>query len=468
MTNVIANSLKSKDIAKYANRKLKTNYSSKFRALEALVVKYEKKANAEKNIKPIVKYLASTYSSLNTRASYLTDLKKHYQKLIPDSDKLDLLKLDVDESKERKAKQTSARNNSRNNPVKISTGQVIEIYGKLKSLDSIAAKILLLIGCTGRRVIEILKETPIPEQDKETGEIIITKVAKNKDNYKQITPFNEPLIFLKYDRMKEIWTEVRDHLEEKGDNTKTNAGLSNKYVPLCKKQLYKVLPDEFRNRKFGGQKVATHILRKFYGVMAYRMSDQNEIQSVFLTRVLGHKKGSSSYQNYHNVLVRDDFEGKQGETKQQQQQIPKVDDEVQREYKNLVEIAANVEELTERFDNMSFQPVDEQIQAVVDELKSAGKPASYKNLRQAGFGNTRISKYKKAKMHGEKPARTDEQKQLDSIPNKFVALEQFANSQPAEHVFSVNKLMKELKVGRKKAMEFRDWRVSTNRPLLMR
>eukprot|EP00808_Paulinella_micropora_P022496 g53488.t1 len=197
--------------------------------------------------------------NVNTKDAYLTKLRKafkaHHEKEEKQINKA--LSLTEEERTKKATTQIKKRNANLKNIKDFEPELVMRVMDTLNESNKLVDMIILLQLATGRRLIEVLRITDLPQEAKQPHYIIIDKVAKDKKGH--IKDIEVPLIHISYDDMKTAWQAVRDGLSE-SDKAKSNEDLTNKFNARVSKRM----TDLFE------RPMTSHMSRKIYGAMAYR------------------------------------------------------------------------------------------------------------------------------------------------------------------------------------------------------
>eukprot|EP00808_Paulinella_micropora_P000368 g41217.t1 len=278
--------------------KLQKITGSERTSLIVLLVELIKKYG--KSVKNLKKNLAWTMGTLehiekvNTKDAYLTKLRKAYKEHHEKEEKQinKALALTEEERTQKATKQIKKRNANLKDIKDFEPDLITSVMDKLNESNKLVDLIILLQLATGRRLIEVLRITDLPQEAKTPNYIIIDKVAKDKKGY--IKDIEVPLIHITYEDMKSAWEAVRAGLNEK-DKAKSNEDLTNKFNARISRRMTDLLK----------KKATSHLARKIYGAMAYRQFAPGNIdRSVYLSQVLGHVEDSEASRYYANVKVR--------------------------------------------------------------------------------------------------------------------------------------------------------------------
>eukprot|EP00808_Paulinella_micropora_P027458 g5395.t1 len=278
--------------------KLQKITGSERTSLIVLLVELIKKYG--KSVKNLKKNLAWTMGTLehiekvNTKDAYLTKLRKAYKEHHEKEEKQinKALALTEEERTQKATNQIKKRNANLKDIKDFAPDLITSIMDKLNESNKLVDLIILLQLATGRRLIEVLRITDLPQEAKTPNYIIIDKVAKDKKGY--IKDIEVPLIHITYEDMKSAWEAVRAGLNEK-DKARTNEDLTNKFNARISRRMTELFK----------QPMTSHMSRKIWGAMSYRQfAPANIDRSVYLSKILGHTEDSESSRFYANVKVR--------------------------------------------------------------------------------------------------------------------------------------------------------------------
>eukprot|EP00808_Paulinella_micropora_P016619 g22960.t1 len=295
--------------------------------------------------------------NVNTKDAYLTKLRKafkaHHEKEEKQINKA--LSLTEEERTKKATTQIKKRNANLKNIKDFEPELVMRVMDTLNESNKLVDMIILLQLATGRRLIEVLRITDLPQEAKQPHYIIIDKVAKDKKGH--IKDIEVPLIHISYDDMKTAWQAVRDGLSE-SDKAKSNEDLTNKFNARVSKRM----TDLFE------RPMTSHMSRKIYGAMAYReYAPANIDRSVYLSGVLGHVEDSEASRYYANVKVRPPEIATEPQARQA---IDKLENKIDR-------LEDKIEGL-----NANLPPDVIDALAIIQAMKKQGLPTSNKKIRE--------------------------------------------------------------------------------------
>ncbi len=454
------------------------------------MIEDEKKSNNQKKVKAqlreIARFIINNANTVATKSSSNTRMRNHYTKYdFVDRHYIDkYYYLNDEESKEKKDKATKSKSDKLENPIRISKDEILDLINYFRSSSNVKDKILMLIMTTGRRLVDVLKVTPIPKEDKKNKDnIIITKISKNENNKHQVVPFSCPLLIISHEEMVQSWEFVRDSV---GDDIKLdNKKLTNLWNGKVNRSLKKSLPTRMKQNKQGTeQSFTSHLLRKIYANLAFKLiGSGKKVQHVFLTKVLGHKAGSTSYENYSNLIITDIAETKSAPDKEL--------------LRDVLEVQSDVKTLTTRFDNLNWanipSDVNPQIIRAVKHMIVNDVNITQKSLKLYGqtfenrgkkFGSTMVQKlynsgiiqklrdsFNNIEPEPDAPEQKEEKEEKEGkerTPKEFKKIHKFARNRTFSSVNQLQSLSKQTGVGmgRPKLKKYVLWRTSINSPVI--
>ena len=235
------------------------------------------------------------YTKLNTVQNAFVRLRKLAKNVRPSSVSVSQRVFQISEQEKQRARATSERRVEENNNSVISFSQrQIERWVKqLKKSDDPIDHITLLMFQSGLRLIEVLRVAEVAPAESKTA-VTVTRVAKQRG--RTFKPLEKPLLFTTYDAFVRTLEKTREYVRGKtnGRNGKrTNQEITNTFNHTVNERI----------RSLTGGTYSSHIARKIYGALSYKLfADPAKVSlNAWLEKVLGHKNitTSLSYSNVH-------------------------------------------------------------------------------------------------------------------------------------------------------------------------
>ena len=235
------------------------------------------------------------YTKLNTVQNAFVRLRKLAKHMRPTTADISQRVLQISDSEKQDARSMSQSRVEQNNNsvISFSQRQIERWIKQLKKSDKPIDNIVLLMFQSGLRLIEVLKVAEIAPGETPTT-IKITRVAKQRGRLTK--PVEKPLLFTTYDAFARLLKSTRQYVRRKITDNKTNQELTNTFNHTVNERI----------RSLTGGQYSSHIARKIYGALSYKLfaNPAKVSLNAWLERVLGHKTITTSL-SYSNVHVRD-------------------------------------------------------------------------------------------------------------------------------------------------------------------
>lgn len=262
---------------------------------------FEGEDDATTEVELIHEVLKVIAPNVHTHDKAIAQIRKLYSKFFRDpQDLADLLFLPADRRSQKNEHQNHRLTQRLSATEAISEAEFRALAESLQSSSHIDDKILLVMLCTGRRFIEVVKVTAIPESESKDGWWIADRQCKSGG---LCTPREFPFILLPFDSLKKIWLEVRQYMKDKGFDELTNVEISNKMGKRISTRTKKLSPIFELGHRMG-----SHTMRKLYGVHSHSERAHGRMEKVlWINKVLGHKENDyRSAMHYRNVRIEPD------------------------------------------------------------------------------------------------------------------------------------------------------------------
>ena len=236
------------------------------------------------------------YGCLSTVQAIFGEMHKKAEKQRPNSIQACRAMISISDDEKLKLKRAGQKIVEKNNNHvhSFSQSQIEHVMRKLKQSTNPADKIVLLMLQSGMRLIEVLQVAHIaPSKTRPETYIVLSNLAKKNNNSN--VEVEKPLLFTTYPEFKQQLQETRAYVQGKLSRSSTNKQITNLFNHAVNVRIRKVL----------GAHYSSHIARKIYGALSYKVFGDPNKQSfnAWLEKVLGHSSITTSL-SYSNVHIR--------------------------------------------------------------------------------------------------------------------------------------------------------------------
>jgi integrase len=268
-----------------------------------------------------------------------------------------IMKFDINKWRENKAVYMKKVADANASPKEYSFTKIKEVLKNTYDGDYVD-KLILLQLCCGSRTGELIYFSTY-EETKDNQFIIQHKVLKSKVERDVL----KPVLFIDTKTFMKFFNETRKQLVELGI---TNAITAQAINTTINHRLKKLFDDD---------DVSTHDMRKLYADMAYQVYAENEKNTAYVSRVLGHDANSvqvsTSYLTVNVKLTAND-----------KKIIKHMDFN-----KNIVDVPRN--------ENVRDGKGDERLLLTIQAMKNNNQKITARSLQSYGYGARTVREYMK-------------------------------------------------------------------------
>ena len=317
--------------------------ASAYKTLEDMYEADRSLRRLKRNMTWILDFIRHISPNINTRSSRAYKMQKHLKTLYPEERHAlitETMRLTKSEYVEKGNKADASRTEALQQVFTITKEYITDLVDKLKRDESLESNILLIQLSTGRRFVDVIHAADIPT--KKGTSVVFTRLSKSDST----TDRKVPLYFIKYKELVERWNKVREDLPEDIKDSKVSAVVGERVGNKA--------------RMMTGSSHRTHFMRKLYVAHSLQFKPKRWNNTVWINKVLAHKKDSLNSALYYSTVV--------------------LGDTVDLAKKEVIK---------------TDSPALARLIETIKQMKKDGESLTHINIKKHGFGGSTITRYLK-------------------------------------------------------------------------